>query len=158
MPQTPEEWRDATPEERRIEAWRLRARGRTISSIGRDLGVSRTSIQGYLDLEAKKRLSRMANADIELERIAGVVEGVMEESFRRHEQAFDKGESSLAASNYLRLVLDSARELARLRGLDALLIRRGDTGPTKAEIVVRIGGAKDFEQVIEVGARVTNDA
>jgi transcriptional regulator with XRE-family HTH domain len=152
----PEEWRDeAAPEERRVEAWLRAARGETQGSIARALGVSRQTVNGYLALEAKSRLSRLENSEIELEKIIGTLEAILAQSFMRAEQAFESSPASLAASNYLRLCLDAAREIARLRGLDSLVARREGTGPSKAQIIVRIGGQKDFEQVIEVGAQIT---
>jgi len=140
-------------EERRMEAWRLYSSGHTQISIAKKLGLSRATIQKYLSVEAKLRLSRLENSEEELEKIIGQLEAILGRSWKAHRDAFGAGPSSLAASNYLRLCLDSAREIARLRGFDSLVARRGDTGPSRTEIVVRIGGTEDFAPAVTVGAR-----
>lgn len=153
---TEEELND--PEIRSAEAWRLVARGWSQADVARKFGISRQAVNQSITREARRHLSRQAQSEAELEKIIAVLEAVVSESWNKHEISFAKNPSSLAGSNYLRLVLDAAREIARLRGFDALAGSSSGGGKVgKVEVVVKIGGPRDFESVIDV-VEVVEDA
>ena len=137
--------------ERRAYAWLQCTQGYTQTAVAEALGVSRQTIHKYINAEAEIRVSRLENSEAELEKLIGQIEAIASRAWSAHRGA---PSNSLAGSNYLRLVLDAAREIARLRGFDALVARRGDSSPTRAQVVVRIGGTKDFENAITIGAQV----
>lgn len=145
-----DELEDASQEDLRAEAFLLASTGHTQAQIADRLHRSRATVQKYLRQEAQARRTRAQNVNEELERIAGVYEGVALEAWSAYRGL--RGSTSLAGSNYLRLVLDATEKLARLRGVEADS-GRGATG--KAEIIVRIGGETDTPGRIEIGARAS---
>jgi len=139
------------PEDKRAEAWYLSVTGRTQLEIAAHFGVAPGTIQRWLKQAALERRQRAENVDEEAERIIGTIEAVATEAWKRHEASDVDG---LSGPNYLRLVLDSMKEIARLRGIDQAISTGGSAGTTTLR--VRIGG-RDISgtPVIDVGVQTT---
>ncbi len=126
-------------EDRRAETFLLYSTGWRQASIARRFGVSQATTSKDLKIEFARRHERSKNIEDELERVCGVVENVMSKAWERHNSAFEEKPHSVAASNYLKLVLEAAEKLAHLRGLDAPRAPGNAThGPTR--VIVQIGG------------------
>ncbi len=137
---------DPTTEERRAEAFLLACAGWSQARIARKFGIAQSTVSHDLRLEAQRRRSRAENVEYEIERMAGVMESVIDKAWRRHDEAFAHNPNGVAASNYLKLVLEAAEKYARLRGLDTATSSSGQrSGPTR--VVVRIGGSKEQPEI-----------
>lgn len=138
------------PDERHAEAWYLSRSGWSQAAISTRMGVSRKTVQNWLALEMKQRLSRREQVDEELEHIAGTYEAVIARAWEAHRISATSSPNSLAGSNYLRLVVDAAAALAHIKGIDGPAAKQGDG---KMRVVVRIGGADG--STVELGAEST---
>ena len=148
-PPTAEELEQMTIDERRAETFLLYSTGWEQTRIARRFNVSQTTVSKDIAIEIRKRRARAENIDEEIERVAGVYENVMTRAWNRHNEAADVNITSVAGTNYLRLVLDAAEKYAQLRGLDASSgVRKTEKSQTR--VVVRIGGSSESPQ-IDVG-------
>lgn len=146
---TPEELEEITLDERRAETLLLYLTGWDQARIARRFGVSPATVSKDIAIELRKRRSRAENIEDEIERVAGIMENVMAKAWARHNEAADVSVTSVAGTNYLRLVLDAAEKYAQLRGLDSSAGTRAvEKGKTR--VVVRIGGSNEQPQ-IDVG-------
>lgn len=140
---------ELTTEERRAESFLLHSLGWTQARIARFFGVTQATVSKDLSIEAQRRHTRAENLEEELERVAGVYERVMEKAWARHDAAFFANPNGVAATNYLKLVMDAAEKYAHIRGLDApKAAGNANKGPTR--VVVQIGGQGD-RPAIQVG-------
>lgn len=157
VPMTEEEIDFATLEDKHAECWLLAATGVRQLELAERYGVSRATIQNWLKKANLEYRTRAANVDEERERIAGTVEAVLADAYSAHRAALRSkgGAASLAGSNYLRLVLDAARDLAHIRGIEPS--RAPDAGGKGVtEVVVRMGGTAGGGRTmptLEVGVR-----
>jgi len=140
VPLSEVEVEEADQTERRAEAWYLSMTGNTQTAIAKRMGVTRQTIGTWLETEAKRRRGRVANIDAEAERLIGQMEAAVVESWRalQRVQSDESNKNAMVGPQYLRLVLDGAKEIARLRGIDSGTSTRGASKTT--EVVVRIGG------------------
>lgn len=142
-------------EERRAETFLLYSLGWTQVRISRYFGVAQATVAKDLKLEAQRRHSRAENLEDELERVAGVMERVIEKAWARHDEAFFHNPNGVAASNYLKLVLDAAEKYAHIRGIDIPVSKGGGAkGPTR--VIVKIGGDA-LRPEIAVGVETDGD-
>ena len=135
-------------EEKRDEAWLLSVQGWSMAKIGRRFGVGPTSVGRWLDRVGQDRRSRAENIERETERIIGVLEAVAAKSWELADR--DAGPGSMAPASHLKNVIESAKEIARLRGIEGT--RRDSGGIKVTEVIVNIGGAADRPPVIDVTA------
>lgn len=152
VPMTAEELEFATDEDNHAECWLLAATGVRQLELAERYGVSRATIQNWLKKANAEYRTRAANIDEERERIAGTVEAVLRDAYAAHKAAPG---NSLAGSNYLRLVLDAARDLAHIRGIEPSRAPEGN-GKGVTEVVVRMGGTAGGGRgmpTLEVGVR-----
>lgn len=137
---------DPSVDERRAEEFLLACAGWTQARIARKFGITQSTVSHDLRVEAQRRRTRAENVEYEIERIAGVMESVIDKAWRRHDEAFEHNPNGVAASNYLKLVLEAAEKYAHLRGLDVPTTGSGQrSGPTR--VVVRIGGSKEQPEI-----------
>ena len=149
VPLSSEELADLDIEEKRMEAWHLSITGHSQAAISRQFGVNRITVARWLDIVGIERRSRAENIERETERIIGTLEAVAGESWRRSRLA---GENSMAGPSHLKNVIEAAKEIARLRGIEPTKRSEGTTRTT--EVIVRIGGrAGEDPQFIDVGVR-----
>lgn len=145
----PDELSDITLEERRAETFLLYTTGWQQAQIARRFGISQATVSKDIAIELRRRRTRAENIEDEIERIAGVYEGVMSKAWSRHNEAAEASPTSVAGTNYLRLVMDAAEKVAQIRGIDAGSgTKKQDKGQTR--VVVRIGGSSESPQ-IDVG-------
>lgn len=144
-----EERADISTEDRRAEAFLLDSMGWTQTRISQYFGVTQATISKDLGIERQRRHTRAQNVEEEIGRVAGVIERVIEKAWARHDQAFAVNPNGVAASNYLKLVLDGAEKYAHILGLDVPVKGQGAAkGPTR--VIVRIGGSGETP-AIDVG-------
>jgi len=147
-PVTEKELAELALAERRAEVFLLCSTGVKQSDIARRMGVSQATVSYDYNQEIKRRRSRGGQIEDELERIAGMVEAVAVTAWKRHQEAVDQNPGSVAGATYLKLVLESAEQYARLRGLDG---PHGTSAPKgHARVVVQIGGTNE-QPAISVG-------
>lgn len=146
VPLPPEQLASLNEEDKHAEAWLLHCQGRTQAEIAERFAVSRSLVQKWLKAAVVERRRRVADVDEAIEHSVTVIEHVVVRAMRAFEES-DK--DSLAAPNYLRLALDGAKELLRIRGLDKPGIAGHDGGSQTTEIVLEIGG----ETKARVGVR-----
>jgi len=125
-------------EDRRAETFLLHSMGWTQTRIAQYFGVTQTTVSKDLDIERQRRHTRAENVEQELERVAGVIERVIEKAWARHDEAFSVNPNGVAASNYLKLVLDGAERYAHIRGLD-VPVKGKKTGDGKTRVILQIG-------------------
>ncbi len=125
-------------DERRAEVFLLYSTGWSQARLARRFGVAQSTISKDIGIEMRARRSRAENVEEEIERIAGVVEGVMVRAWERHNEAADNNISSVAGANYLKIVLDAAERYAALRGFDSLHETKAKNSQTR--VIVQIGG------------------
>lgn len=142
---TEDELESLTTEERRAETFLLYSTGWTQVRIAKYFGVAQATVAKDLKIEFQRRHTRAENIDQELERIAGVMEHVIDKAWRRHDEAFEVNPNGVAASNYLKLVLDAAEKYAHLRGLDIPMANERQKGKTR--VIVQIGGTHEQPQI-----------
>lgn len=129
-------------DEKHAAALSLRLRGYTLNQLADHFQVSKKSIQNWLRAGRIEYGNRIQRSDEVLTEVMASIDEVILEAWRAHELA-DK--DSLSAPNYLRLILDGAKEKARLLGLDQ---RSAEVHKGKTEVVVQIGGGE-----VKVGMR-----
>lgn len=147
----------ATAAERRAEAWMMHATGSTMTAIGNALGVSRQRAGVIIKEENARRRGMVADIDAEAERLIGQLEAVATKAWESQRAA---GTQSMAGPQYLRVIVDAVKEIARFRGIEAPKGTPG-TGNSRTEVIVRIGGTSGASlarepveaEAIEVGVR-----
>lgn len=122
----------------------MRAVGRSKREISKSFGISIPTLDKWLETEAANRFQRSTNRELAMEEIIGTVEGVITSAWESYNQVTNP--NSLAAPNYLRTILDAAREIARLRGLD----RSVDTQQRKISVQISIG--KPDQDILDIEA------
>lgn len=137
---SPEERESIGTEDRRAEVFLLHSMGWTQTRIAQYFGVTQATISKDLGIEQQRRHSRAQNIEQELGRIAGVIERVMEKAWARHDEAFANNPNGVAASNYLKLVLDGAEKYAHILGLD-VPVQKGNSPQGKTRVVIQLGGS-----------------
>lgn len=133
-----EERAEIGTEDRRAEVFLLHSLGWTQTRIAQYFGVTQTTISKDLGIEAQRRHTRAENVEQELERVAGVMERIIEKAWARHDEAFMVNPNGVAASNYLKLVLEAAEKYAHIRGLD-VPVKGKKTGDGKTRVILQIG-------------------
>jgi predicted transcriptional regulator len=146
-----EELQTMTTDDRRAETFLLYSTGWNQAKIARHFGVSQQTVSHDLNIEMRRRRTRAENVEDEIERIAGVVENVMVKAWERHNESAESNINSVAATNYLKIVLEAADRYAVLRGFDAAK-SAGPKTDGKTQVIVRIGGQGD-QPAIEVGVQ-----
>ena len=141
-------------EEKRDEAWLLSVQGWSMAKIGRRFGVGPTSVGRWLDRVGQDRRSRAENIERETERIIAMHEAVAAKSWELADAAAEHSPTNMAAPSHLKNVIESAKEIARLRGIEGT--RRDSGGIKVTEVIVNIGGAADRPPVIDVVATERN--
>ena len=134
--------------DRRAETFLLYSTGWKQSEIARYFHVSQSTVSSDLKFEFSRRRARAQNIEDEIERIVGVVEGVITSAWKRHNAAADAAPGSVAGASYLKIVLEAAEKLAQLRGIDgpkAATVAKGQT-----RVIVQIGGTPE-QPAIQVG-------
>ncbi len=143
---TSSELESLSVDDRRAETFLLYSTGWTQAKLARHFGLSQGTISSDLKIEMQRRRSRAANIDDEIERIAGVIENVMTKAWQRHNESAESNINSVAATNYLKLVMEAAEKYAHLRGFD--LPRATSNAPQgKTRVVVQIGGSLDRPEI-----------
>jgi hypothetical protein len=147
-----EEMAELDEQERRLEAWHLSITGHSQRAIGKMFGVGPTTIGRWLDQVGVDRRTRAENIELETERIIGTLEAVAMKSWQVAEELSGSDKvNSMAIPSHLKNVIEAAREIARLRGIEPT--RRSEQPGFKAtEVIVRIGGTRDSPP-IDVTAR-----
>jgi len=146
---TADEIEDLSTDDRRAEVFFLHSTGWTQAKLARHFGVVQATISKDLKIEYQRRHTRAENIEEELERIAGVIENVMVKAWDRHNEAFEHNPNGVAASNYLKLVMEAAERYAHIRGLD--MPRLGSNSPKgQTRVIVQIGGSAE-QPAIQVG-------
>ena len=120
----------------------MRAVGASKREIAKKFGVSIPTLDKWLDQEAATRFQRSTNRELAMEEIIGTVEGVIASAWESYNSVTNP--NSLAAPNYLRTILDAAREVARLRGLD----RSTEAPQRKISVAISIG--RPDQEILEV--------
>lgn len=143
---TDDEKGDLTAQDRRAEEFLMYATGWTQTAIAKYFGVAVSTVNKDLKIESRRRADRMANIDEEIERIAGVMEGVISTAWRRHNEAAENNINSVAGSNYLKIVLEAAEKYAHLRGFDIPKVASVPNGG-KTRVIVQIGGSGEQPQI-----------
>ncbi len=130
---------DMTKEDLQAEAFLLSCKGITQTEIARRMGLSRATVQRYIQTFAEQRRTHAEDTDLELEKLIGRIEAITLQAWNKHEAAEVK---SLAGSNYLRLALDGVLQIAKLRGFDTVSLRRqgANDGNGEHRVIVTIGG------------------
>jgi predicted transcriptional regulator len=149
LPPLSEEERDAvSTEDRRAEAFLLHSTGWTQTRIAKYFGVAQATVAKDLGIERQRRSSRAQNIEEEIGRILGVVEGVMVKAWERHNESAESNINSVAATNYLKIVLEAADRYATLSGFDTVKSAKAPQGKTR--VIVQIGGSQE-QPAIQVG-------
>lgn len=144
-----EERKNLPTEDRRAEVFLLHSMGWTQTRMSEHFGVTQATISKDLGIEQRRRHDRAQNVEEEIGRIAGVMERVVEKAWDAHHEAFAVNPNGVAASNYLKLVVDAAESFAHILGLD-IPVKKGKSGDGKTRVIVRIGGQGD-QPAIDVG-------
>lgn len=148
VPLSPDVLEALQHEEKQLEAWHLSITGHSQAEIGRRFGVAASTVGRWLDQVGIERRSRAENIDRETERIIGMLEAAAGESWQRAQRA---GDSSMAGPSHMKNFIESAKEIARLRGIEPT--RGGkEGGAGRVEVVVNIGGGRTPVVALEDGA------
>ena len=143
---SPDEIDTLSTDERRAETFLLYSTGWTQAQIARKMGVAQSTVSTDIKIEMQRRRTRGQNIEDEIERIAGVVENVMTKAWVRHNEAAESNINSVAATNYLKIVLEAADRYAHIRGFDA--VRPGGNTPAgKTRVIVQIGGSRESPEI-----------
>lgn len=133
---------DYADEEKRAEALVLSLKGYSNLQIAERFGIHRNSVSTWLKRARQEHRSRLESSDEVLGEVMATYRAVMTEAWKAHAQV---DVDQLSGSNYLRLILDSAKELAKLAGVD----QAPEAAKGKTEVLVQIGG----ENGLKVGMR-----
>lgn len=149
---TPEELEELGTDEKRIEAWHYAATGHSMAAIGRIFGVGPTTVGRWLDKVGAERRDRADNIERETERIIGILEAAAVDSYDAFRKSMEHSVTTMAAPSHMKNVMEAAKEIARLRGIEPTRKRDGG-GIHATEVIVNIGGVNPGSAPISVTTR-----
>lgn len=157
VPLSSEQLAEMEPDEKHLEAWHLSITGHSQREIGKRFGVGPSQIGRWLDEVGIERRTRSENIERETERIIGLLEAVAVDSYRRAEAVASTNPASMVGPSHMKNVLDSVKEIARLRGIEPTTKGSGGSSIRTTEVIVRIGGRPGDPPVefVDVGVRET---
>lgn len=149
---TQEEIDELGTDEKRLEAWHMSVvLGHSQVAIGKVLGVGPTTVGRWLDVVGAERRSRAENIERETERIIGTLEAALVDSYDAFRDSRAHSPTTMAAPSHMKNVMEAAKEIARLRGIEPT--RKSSGGIHATEVIVNIGGIAPGSTPISVTTR-----
>ncbi len=145
-PLTPYEFGELPEDDQLAEVFLYLALGWRVSKIARHLDVSAAVATRLVKRARLARRSRSDDVDQAIDRAEAITEAVVAEAYRAVQMS---NVDLLSKPAYLRLMLDGAHQLLRIRGLDKPV----SAGSGRSRVVVRIGG-REGQPPIDVGVEV----
>lgn len=139
--------KDLPEDERQAEAWYLvNVTGQSQTSVAKQLGTTQPTISRWLKAHSKTLSTRAEDTEEQREKLISIIEKATYRAFERHEETSAVNQTGPA---YLKLVMEGAEKIARLRGIDTSVSSGGGRGGP-IEVVVSIGGS---EGPVKMGVR-----